>query len=152
MSRRLAREVALRALFQVEVGRGNLRDALRYNAEELGLEDSARAFALQLSEGALQHQADLDRLVEQYAVDWRVKRMPYVDRNILRIAAFELLYARDTPVSVAVNEAVELAKAYGDANSSRFINGILGNLARVERKRTEASAPNAPVPGNQAKD
>lgn len=137
MSRRLAREAALRALFQVEVGRSKLEDALQYNAAELGLDEGGRTFATNLSHGALMHKEDLDRMVEQYAVDWRIERMPYVDRNILRIAAYELLYARDTPVSVAVNEAVELAKSYGDTNSSRFINGILGNLIRVERQQDQ---------------
>lgn len=137
MSRRLARETALRSLFQVDLGRSKLEDAIAYNADELGLDETGRRFAKQLGEGALQYKEALDDLVEQYAVDWRVERMPYVDRNILRIATYELLYNKETPSSVAVNEAVELAKAYGDTNSSRFINGILGNVVRLGQVQSD---------------
>lgn len=139
LSRRLAREAALRVLFQVEVGHADIDDALHYNAVELGLDESGRAFAATLSRGALQHRQDLDSLVEQLAVDWRVDRMPYVDRNILRMAAYELLHRNETPPSVAVNEAVELAKMYGDTNSGRFINGVLGNLLRQRAQVPEGT-------------
>lgn len=141
MSRRLAREAALRALFQVEVGHGDVHEAVRYNASELGLDEGAKAFTQSLCEGTLEHKAQLDSLVEEYAVDWRVERMPYVDRNILRMALYELLYEVGTPPSVAVNEAVELAKAYGDTNSGRFINGILGNLLRDRARSTTSVEP-----------
>jgi len=135
LSRRLAREAALRVLFQVEVGHSDVHDAIRYNADELGLDENARSFAASLCLGTLQHQPDIDRIIEEYAVDWRVARMPYVDRNILRMAVYELLFADETPASVAVNEAVELAKLYGDRDSGRFINGILGNVVRERLAR-----------------
>lgn len=117
-------------MFQVEVGHGNVQEAIRYNATELGLEEDARDFATSLCLGTLEHKEEIDRVIEEYAVDWRIERMPYVDRNILRIAVYELLYGAGTPASVAVNEAVELAKVYGDRDSGRFINGILGNVLR----------------------
>lgn len=141
MSRRLAREVALRSLYQVDVGHSGIDEALNYNAQELGLSESAREFAAKLCHGTLRHRESLDRLLDQYSVDWRVERMPYVDRNILRLAAYELMHDKETPPSVAVNEAVELAKAYGDTNSGRFINGILGNLIRLERQSSESTEP-----------
>src|SRR5690606_38002575 len=97
LSRRLAREAALRVLFQVEVGHSDVHDAIRYNADELGLDENARSFAASLCLGTLQHQPDIDRIIEEYAVDWRVARMPYVDRNILRMAVYELLFADETP-------------------------------------------------------
>lgn len=136
VSRRLAREVALRVLYQVEVGRTDVEEALRYNADELGLPAPYRDFAAELCKGTLAHLEHLDSVVEAHSVDWRIERMPYVDRNILRMAVYELLYRPEIPVSVTVNEAVELAKTYGDVNSGRFVNGILGNLARAGRLST----------------
>lgn len=124
-------------MYQVEVGRCSIDEALRYNASELGLTESAREFAEQLCRGALARRAEIDRLLEEYSIDWRVERMPYVDRNILRLAVYELLHEPSTPPSVAVNEAVELAKMYGDANSGRFINGILGSILRTLRQGSE---------------
>lgn len=132
MSRRLAREAALRVLFQVEVGRSSWQDALTYNSAELGLSEPAQRFAGELVQGTLEHLGEVDQKLAQYSVDWRVDRMPSIDRNILRMATYELLYHDDTPPGVAVNEAVELAKVYGDANSGRFVNGILGNLVRIQ--------------------
>lgn len=140
MSRRLAREVALRALFQVEVGHTALEEALAYNATQLTLSERSRPFAIRLSEGTLAHKEKIDEVLSRYAIDWRIERMPHVDRNILRIAMYELLIDKQTPISVAVNEAVHLAKMYGDDKSSRFINGILGNLVREECNE-EQSAP-----------
>jgi N utilization substance protein B len=134
MSRRLAREAALRTLYQIELGHSGLDNAFLYNAEELNLDDQESQFAKQLCSGTLQYLEELDRLLSEYAIDWAVGRMPYVDRNILRMALFEILYLEETPASVAVNEAVELAKTYGDINSGRFINGILGSFLRNENK------------------
>ncbi|MDI3281073.1 MAG: transcription antitermination factor NusB, partial [Bacillota bacterium] len=74
----------------------------------------------------------IDRVISQYAIDWHLDRMANIDRNILRLAVYELLFLPDVPASVSVNEAVELAKKYGDVNSPRFINGILGNVVRQE--------------------
>lgn len=141
MSRRLAREVALRSLFQVEVGRSEVEEALAYNASELGLEVPDQAFAATLCRGALMHRPEIDRIIEEYALGWRIERMPYVDRNILRMALYELIYEEETPASVAVNEAVELAKLYGDTNSPRFINGILGSFVRERIKGEKPPEP-----------
>lgn len=134
MSRRLAREVALRTLFQLD-RRDEERDvdaALRYNAEELVLGDKHYPFAEQLVRGVLEHRESVDAQITQYAVGWTIPRMPRVDRNVLRIAVYEVLHEQETPHGVAVNEAVELAKRYGDAESSRFINGVLGEILRAQ--------------------
>lgn len=139
MSRRLAREVALRALFQVEVGHSSLEEALDYNATQLTLGERSRPFAARLGEGALTHKEKIDEKLARYAIDWRIERMPHVDRNILRIAMYELLFDKETPISVVVNEAVHLAKMYGDDKSSRFINGILGNVVREECAEEQSS-------------
>lgn len=131
MSRRLAREAALRVLFQVEVGRDDVDAAIAYNASELALDEKDLRFTEKLVRGVVKHRAELDKLLNSYAVDWTVERMAYVDRNVLRLAAFEMLYDDETPASVAINEAVELAKRYGTDESGKFVNGILGNIART---------------------
>ncbi len=133
MSRRLAREAALRVLFQVEVGRDEVDAAIAYNASELDLDEKALRFMEKLVRGVIKHLAELDDLLNSYAVDWTVERMAYVDRNVLRLAAFEMLYDDETPAGVAINEAVELAKRYGTDDSGKFVNGILGNIARTRR-------------------
>lgn len=130
MSRRAAREVALRALFQVDVGRSRPERALEYNVQEMGLPADDVPFARRLVEGTLAHMDEVDQLIKEYAVNWSIDRMAKTDRNILRMAIYELLYEEDVPGSVTINEAVELAKTYGDADSSRFVNGILGAVLK----------------------
>lgn len=88
------------------------------------------AFAEKLIEGVSTRLEMVDRQIEQASVNWRLSRMPLVDRNILRIAAYELLMSKDVPASVSINEAVELAKTYGDKDSRAFVNGILDRVAQ----------------------
>ena len=101
--------------------------------EEAGetAEPSAEALARArlLVEGVQEHQADIDALIAAHADRWALNRMPVVDRNLLRIALFELLWCDDVPVPVAINEAVELAKALSTEDSGRFVNGLLGRIA-----------------------
>ena len=75
------------------------------------------------------HRAELDRLIASYAEDWTIERMPVIDRNLLRLGTFELLYLDDVPAAVTINEAVELAKTFSTEDSGRFVNGILGRIA-----------------------
>jgi N utilization substance protein B len=126
----MSRELALRALFQTDVGRAAVEQAVascddqqRYAAETL---DFARELAL----GTAKHRDRIDAVIQKYARDWTLDRMANVDRNVLRLAIFELLYLPDIPPGVTVDEAVELAKKYSTAESGRFVNGILGNLVR----------------------
>ncbi|MDI6870027.1 MAG: transcription antitermination factor NusB [Bacillota bacterium] len=130
MSRRLARETALKILFQVDVGRVPVEEAVANTLTSVGGETEVPEFAIQLARGTAERLAEIDRLLGVFAVDWPVERMANIDRNILRLAVYELLLVPDVPASVTVNEAVELAKRYGDANSAKFVNGILGNLVR----------------------
>ncbi|MGE5552782.1 MAG: transcription antitermination factor NusB [Betaproteobacteria bacterium] len=130
MSRRLAREIALKILFQVDVGRVPVEEAIANIGVSIGEEVAVPEFAAQLARGTAGRLPEIDRLLGVFAVDWPVERMANIDRNILRLAVYELLLVPDVPASVTVNEAVELAKRYGDANSAKFVNGILGNLVR----------------------
>jgi transcription antitermination protein NusB len=92
----------------------------------------ARVYGHSLVEGVQQHQADIDALIARYADRWTIERMPVIDRNLLRIAVYELLWGRDIPVAVAINEAVELAKSMSTDDSGRFINGLLGKIVDKE--------------------
>jgi transcription antitermination factor NusB len=97
------------------------------------LSDDAVAYAEALVHGVQAHQADIDVLIARYADRWAIQRMPVVDRTLLRIAMYELLWRDDIPVAVAINEAVELAKELSTEDSGRFINGLLGKI--VEREQ-----------------
>jgi N utilization substance protein B len=94
--------------------------------------DEASDYALSVVEGVQAHQADIDALIARYADSWAIERMPVVDRNLLRIALYELLWRGDIPVPVAINEAVELAQELSTDDSGRFINGLLGRIVEKE--------------------
>ena len=93
--------------------------------------EEAVAYARYLVSGVQEHHAEIDELIDRYADRWTIERMPMVDRNVVRMAAFELLWSEDVPVAVAINEAVELAKAFSTDDSGRFVNGLLGRIAET---------------------
>ena len=135
-SRRLARQLALQLLFQQEF---QARHAVW---EEQFWEDqpasvTVRAFATSLLQGVKDHQSDIDYLIKKFAVDWSIKRMPVVDRNILRCAIYELLWEPDIPAAVTINEAIELAKRFADDETQRFVNGILDHILREDQRLNE---------------
>jgi N utilization substance protein B len=135
MSRRSrAREIALQALFQEDLNPQNsLANLGAFLAARLQGED-IREFAKQLVLGVKRNQEELDALLSARAENWSLSRMAVTDRNLLRLGAYEIRYA-DTPDRVAIDEAVELAKRYGTAHSSQFINGILDKI--IERKPSQ---------------
>ena len=106
-------------------------DALDGSAlEMLSAEPAVPAFTRELIEGVTEHRAELDELIRRYADRWALERMPIVDRNLLRLGIYELLYRPDVPAAAAINEAVELAKLLSTEDSGRFVNGLLGRVAR----------------------
>jgi N utilization substance protein B len=126
-----AREIALQALFQEDLNPTNaLEDLGAFLAARLQ-DEASREFAKQLVLGVKRNQAELDQLLAEKASNWSVPRMAATDRNLLRLGAFEIRFM-DTPDRVAIDEAIELAKRYGTAQSPQFINGILDKL--IERK------------------
>ncbi len=129
MLRRSARQVALQSLFQMDIGKVDMETALETALSFHKLSPAAQEFSRKLLEVTWANLAEIDRLLQSYSIGWSLERMGNVDRNILRIAICELLFF-EIPPSVSINEAVELSKEYGDVNSSRFVNGILGNIAR----------------------
>ena len=133
-SRRLGRERALQALYALDL---NPMDASRFletfweNNPSLA---DARAFAGQLIDGVIAHRADLDDLIKSKAQHWALSRMALVDLNLIRLAAYELLYRDDIPKKVIINEAVEIAKKFGSEDSAAFVNGILDEIPVPEGK------------------
>ncbi|MBX6378602.1 MAG: transcription antitermination factor NusB [Clostridia bacterium] len=130
MSRRQAREVALKVLFQVDLVGGDARQGLEYLCAEEGLDGEDAAFAAGLVEGVLRRQREIDADIAAYSRDWRLHRIGGVERSILRLAIYEIRWAGEVPRSVAANEAVELAKTFAGEESGRFVNGIVGQLIR----------------------
>lgn len=141
MSRRQAREYAFLILFQVDLGDVPWKDALRTITTDHELSDEARSFLTEIVQGALEHREEVDRILSRYSLEWPPSRMASTDRNILRLAVYELLFRNDIPVEVSVNEAVELAKRFGEEDSGKFVNGILGTIIREFRNLAGAHTP-----------
>ena len=127
--RRRARSAALQALFEVDCVGHDPEGVLKHRLEETLLPANAQEFSWSLFQGVLGNLESLDSEIGRYATERPVEQIAIVDRNILRMACYEILIAHDTPIKVAINEAVELAKLYGSDSSSRFVNGVLGSLA-----------------------
>lgn len=129
-ARRRAREDALSLLYSSDVME---RDAVELVDEGLFPDDiELNDYAEMLVRGVVEHRDDIDERLAATSENWSVERMPVVDRALLRLAVFEMIYVDDVPVSVAINEAVEIAKVYGgEDESSRFVNGVLGRIART---------------------
>lgn len=138
MSRRQAREFALQVLFHIDMGRAEPEEALRQafvREQEAGVSrtrftDSDAEYARTLVRGTWTRRSEIDGLIARYARDWSVDRMAGVDRNILRMAIFEVMAVDDVPDGVAADEAVELAKTFSTGESGKFINGVLGSVIR----------------------
>ena len=131
-SRRKARECALQMLFAADVSQTPPEDLVRTYWVELGdtdIEESARDFATRLATGTLSHTAELDERIRLRAEHWRISRMAVVDRNILRLAVYEFLH-EPTPRTVAINEALEIARRFSTYEATQFINGILDAIKR----------------------
>lgn len=130
MSRRNAREAALQSLFQLEVGQMSAKDALYFALEVTALVEKDENYARTVVAAAVEKWDETNALISQFAEEWSLDRLARVDRAILRLAIAEmLLNAHDTPVSVIIDESLELAKEYSTEESSRFIHGILGSVA-----------------------
>lgn len=127
-NRRKAREIALQVLFQLDVSQVDVREGIDLYWDNFDAPESARDFATQLIAGTMDSLEDIDNLIKSCSENWSLDRMSKVDRNILRLAVYELVFCRDIPPKVALNEAIDLGKEYGSENSGSFINGILDAL------------------------
>jgi len=124
-----AREVALQLLYECDHGQPVEAERVQQFLKRRLQDDELQAFAGRLFAGTLEHRGPIDRRLAEVAENWSVERMAAVDRNILRLGAFELLHETDTPIKVIIDEAIELAKRYGSAESPAFVNGILDKVA-----------------------
>ncbi len=134
-SRRIAREMALKILFQVDLVHCNIDEASSYaiQVEDLSQysnSDDIISFCLDLVKGVLPNLTEIDALIKKHANNWSLERMANIDRNILRIAIYEIVFVSNIPKSVSINEAVELAKKYSTENSFGFVNGVLGQIEK----------------------
>jgi transcription antitermination protein NusB len=133
-----ARSLALQVLYEVDIANHPPADIYRLRLEETPLSDELSDFARQIIFGVLPLTHSLDQILARYAPDWPLDQIAAIDRNILRMALWEFAVYHDTPIKVAINEAVELAKQFGSDSAPRFINGVLGALAEHQHEIQQA--------------
>jgi transcription antitermination factor NusB len=145
-TRHIGRELALKALYQIDIRGGASTEDLALFFDTFPAEDVARKFAVNLVTGVRGEQVALDKQIADVLEHWSIGRLSRVDHNILRLAIFELQRMEDIPARVTIDEAIELAKAYGDRESGRFVNGVLDQVAtRLSLKeKGEESNPSKP--------
>ena len=133
-SRRQARELALQLLYQHELTQTPLEEMQQHFEGWRRATTSVRDFADSLVRGTLDNSGEIDEILEEQTSNWRLDRLASVDRNILRLALFELLHLKDTPTAVVIDEAIEIAKKFGAEESARFINGVLDGFVKSHQK------------------
>jgi len=152
--REQARTIALQALYQLDVRGEEFKDDLVEFLRESTKEPEVYFFARRLAEGTWQARAETDSLISRAADNWRIDRMAILDRSILRMATFELLHAPDVPPRVVMDQAIELAKRFGAAESGAFVNGVLDRILRIieadRLARGDAAPSDAPSPDTPA--
>ncbi len=132
-----ARSIALQVLYETDLSAHLPGDVLRLRLEETTLPHDLAEFARSIIFGVMPIREQLDRTIAKYAPEWPMDQVAAIDRNILRMACWEFAVSRETPVKVAINEAVELAKLYGSDSTARFVNGVLGTLVDHEQELRE---------------
>jgi len=142
-SRRAARELALNLLYQVDVAGIPLEESIQAARENVQAEPEVFEFAEALARGTRKYRKDVDRDIRRLSRDWPLARQPAVDRNILRMAMFEISHVPETPPVVAVNEAVELAKRFSTEDSGKFVNGVLAAYLREKQKDSRPDTQDA---------
>lgn len=129
-SRRRGREQALQVLYLIDLSGDDVEKALKLFQTNFDTDPEGFEFVSLLVRGVIAHQSEIDPQIEKFADKWKLSRMPRIDRNLLRMGAFELLHELDTPPAVVLDEAVELAKKYGESKTPAFVNGILDRIYR----------------------
>ncbi len=134
-ARSKAREIALCILYQMEITKKKVVELLNIYLESYPQKQEVIDFSRILVGGVEKSLSSIDSIIKKYAKNWEIERMAVIDRNILRLGIFELLYLEDIPPKVSINEAIELAKRFGDKDSSRFVNGILDRIYKEESRK-----------------
>ena len=135
-----AREAALKILYQLDITKDEAEAALKIFFNANRLPETAQEFATRLVQGTSEQIKAIDKCLTKHASNWTLERMAVVDRNILRLSVYELLYSQETPPKVVINEAVELAKRFGTTDSGKFVNGVLDSIHKTEREPTGSSS------------
>jgi N utilization substance protein B len=130
-ARHKAREIALQVLYELDSVKHKPVDSLNHILSRIEVSDDVVVFSRELVEGVVLNLEQLDQNIRDFAPAWPLDQISFIDRNILRLAIYEILHDNQIPVKVAINEAVELAKTYGSNSSSRFINGVLGSVSNL---------------------
>lgn len=133
-TRRRAREIALQVLYEIDIVGHDMEEVLGRLLAVEELSEDVAAFSRELVNGVIQHKDEINQKIKQFAPLWPVEQIPVIDRNILRLAIFEILIDNKVPVKAAINEAVELAKSFGSDSSSRFVNGVLGSVSALVKR------------------
>ena len=134
-ARRKARVLALQALYEIDATGHEAEKTITRLLEESNLAKDNADFARELVVGVVQNKAKIDEKIRHFAPAWPIEQLAVVDRNILRLAIFEILLHNRVPIKVAINEAVELAKMFGSNSSSKFVNGVLGSVSTLAGKQ-----------------
>jgi N utilization substance protein B len=133
-TRRQARELAMQALFYMDMQDKASLQMLEHFCEVFRPSKKSEPFFLELVNGVIAAKVEIDALIEKFSKNWKIKRMSCVDRNVMRIAVYELLYCRDIPPKVSINEAVDVGKKFGTEESGAFINGIMDSIRAALEK------------------
>ncbi len=134
-ARRKGRTIALQTLYEIEIAKHDPQTVQDRLLADSALSEDNQAFVRGLVDGVLSRRQEIDGVIRKFAAGWPVDRMPPVERNILRLAIFEILFDNKVSIKVAINEAVELAKAFGSDNSAKFVNGVLGTVSTLALQR-----------------
>ncbi len=130
-SRRKARIVALQALYEIDTTKHKPDDVVKVQSAEAELTEENTTFVQELISGVVANRAKIDENIRRFASSWPLEQLSVIDRNILRLAIFEILFDNKVSLKVSINEAVELAKAFGSDNSAKFVNGVLGSVSTL---------------------
>jgi len=159
-NRHLARSLVLQSLYEWDFHHQEKPRALEIierNLKEFAPELDERPFTLALAKGVMDHQEEIDQAIGHFAPDWPIERITTIDRNVLRMGIFELMFDTQIPSKVAINEAIELAKTFGGESSGKFVNGVLGAVFRDQQAKGVAKdadkpkeAPEHAAPGNES--
>lgn len=134
MSRRQARTTALQILYQIDVGKIDPNIAINNVTKDLGNNNDELDYINKIVNNVVSNLETIDNIIKEVAIDWNIDRIAKVDKNILRLAIYELIFDNNIPDSVAINEGVELAKVFSDSESGKFVNGILGKVLSQKDK------------------
>ena len=138
LTRHQSREIAVQFLYQIDINQDSLTNNLENLKDEHPDLDLDESFLIDIIQGTYQNIDEIDQLVDSNIDNWNVKRIAKVDRNVIRLALYEMLYKEDIPAAVSINEAVELAKSFSNQKSAKFVNGVLGKLNnKLELEKNE---------------